>query len=124
MNLRLAAALAQLLLLLLMGVSDSSRGAEVGFVIADTLDAEGGSWVRENSPLQNPFGVDFDSKGNLCVVELGGGRVHRIDEDGEVTRIAGDGSKPYRGDGGPAIEAISGSTLVVSTLNGTPSGSR
>jgi sugar lactone lactonase YvrE len=55
--------------------------------------------------LKNPFGVDFDSNGNMYVVELGGGRVHRIDADGTLSRIAGDGSKSYTGDGGPAIDA-------------------
>jgi sugar lactone lactonase YvrE len=41
----------------------------------------------------------------MYVVELGGGRVHRIDSAGQITRIAGDGSESYTGDGGPAAEA-------------------
>jgi sugar lactone lactonase YvrE len=83
----------------------SLRYAEVEFVVGDYMEAEGGSWTAEQSPLSNPFGIDFDSKGEMYVVELVGGRVHRIDSDKRVTRIAGDGSKSYAGDGGPADRA-------------------
>ena len=55
--------------------------------------------------LNSPFGVDFDAKGNMYIVELAGGRVHRLDTSGEFTTLAGDGSKSYRGDGGPAAKA-------------------
>lgn len=83
----------------------AADGAEVEFVVGGYMQSEGGSWDAERSPLKNPFGVDFDSKGNMYVVELGGGRVHRIDASGSLSRIAGDGSKSYTGDGGPAIDA-------------------
>ena len=55
--------------------------------------------------LQQPFGVDFDGKGNLYFVELTGHRVCKIDAQGEVTTIAGDGEKGDRGDGMPAAAA-------------------
>ena len=56
-------------------------------------------------PLSSPFGVDFDASGNMFIVELGGGRVHKFDSQGRLTTIAGDGSEGYAGDGGPAAEA-------------------
>ena len=83
----------------------SCHCAEVGFVIGDYMESEGGTWAASESPLKNPFGVDFDSAGNMYVVELAGGRVHRIDSDGKLTRIAGDGSESHQGDGGPASAA-------------------
>ena len=83
----------------------AADGVEVEFVVGGYMQSEGGTWDAAQSPLQNPFGVDFDSKGNMYVVELGGGRVHRIDTHGNLSRIAGDGSKSYTGDGGPAIDA-------------------
>jgi sugar lactone lactonase YvrE len=82
-----------------------SRGAEVQFIVGGYMHDEGGQWDPRSGVLKNPFGVEFDSLGNLYVVELEGGRVHRIDQQGQVTRIAGDGSKSYRGDGGPASDA-------------------
>ncbi len=85
--------------------SVSLRAADVEFVVGDYMEAEGGAWDAMQSPLSNPFGIDFDSNGNMYVVELVGGRVHRIDRDNRVTRIAGDGSKAYSGDGGTADRA-------------------
>jgi len=55
--------------------------------------------------LERPFGVDFDADGNMWIVELEGGRVHRLSAKGKFSTIAGDGSRSYRGDGGPAADA-------------------
>jgi len=55
--------------------------------------------------LNTPFGVDFDAAGNMYLVELAGGRVHKMDTAGVLSTIAGDGSKSYTGDGGPAAKA-------------------
>lgn len=55
--------------------------------------------------LESPFGIDFDKQGNMYIVELSGGRVHKLDTKGSLTTIAGDGSKDYTGDNGPAKNA-------------------
>jgi sugar lactone lactonase YvrE len=65
---------------------------------------EGGPLTTQPNPLKQPFGVDFDAKGNMWIVELGGGRVHQLAQ-GRLFQIAGDGSKSYKGDGGPAKDA-------------------
>ena len=64
----------------------------------------GGGEDGENVPatsarLGSPFGVDFDSAGNLYFVEIDGHRVCRIDPRGILTRIAGTGEKGFAGDG-------------------------
>ena len=71
-------------------------------VIGDSL-----AKVKNPQPdrLDSPFGVDFDEQGNMYVVELSGGRVHKLDPAGTLTTIAGDGSKSYTGDNGPAKDA-------------------
>lgn len=58
-----------------------------------------------DATVHAPFGVDFQPDGTLIVVELEGGRVHTLDPDGRFTTIAGDGSKSYKGDNGPARAA-------------------
>jgi len=50
--------------------------------------------------------VDFDSAGNMFIVELSGGRVHKISFDGTLTRLGGTGKKGGSGDGGPAGDAL------------------
>lgn len=59
----------------------------------------------EPGQLESPFGVDFDEQDNMYIVELEGGRVHKLDTAGQFTTIAGDGSKGYTGDGGQAKDA-------------------
>ena len=61
--------------------------------------------MTTSEPIKSPFGVDFDSQGNMVIVELEGGRIHRLSPNGNLTTIAGDGSKSYEGDGGPAAAA-------------------
>jgi sugar lactone lactonase YvrE len=73
------------------------------------LVAGGGTEV-ENVPatkakLIGPFGVDFDSAGNMYIVELTGDRVLRVDAKGTLTIVAGTGKKGTGGDGSTAREA-------------------
>lgn len=82
----------------LMGGTASA--GEVEFVVGDLMVAEGGTWDAKSSPLTSPFGVDFSSNGDLWIVELEGGRVHRLDTAGKLHHAGGDGTKSYKGDGG------------------------
>ena len=77
----------------------------VEFVVGDFLKSEGGTATPEDSPLIRPFGIDFDSQGRMYVVELEGGRIHRLTSGSELEVISGDGSKSYQGDGGPVRNA-------------------
>ena len=56
--------------------------------------------------LNNPFGVDFDSKGNMYLVELEGGRVYKMPPGGKCSVIGGNGKKGFAGDGGPVKSAV------------------
>lgn len=87
------------------GGAPRSTEQRVEFLVGDLLKQEGGTWEEKDSPLQRPFGVDFDSTGRMLIVELEGGRVFQRDAAGVLTQISGDGSRSYRGDGGPAAAA-------------------
>ena len=70
----------------------------------------GGGEAPEGSPaaqakLNSPFGVEFDSAGNLFFIEIDGHRLCRIDKSGILTRIAGTGKKGLAGDGGQPLAA-------------------
>jgi DNA-binding beta-propeller fold protein YncE len=58
----------------------------------------------DRADLASPFGVAFDSSGNLYFVEMKANRVGRIDADQRVS-IAGSGTKGSVGDGGSALRA-------------------
>lgn len=46
-----------------------------------------------------------DAAGNLYIVDQSNQRVRRVDRDGVITTVAGNGIKGFTGDGGPAIRA-------------------
>jgi sugar lactone lactonase YvrE len=87
---------------LLICCADLANAQRSSVVIGESL-----AKVKNPEPgeLQSPFGVDFDQRGNMYIVELSGGRVHKLDVMGTLTTIAGDGSKGYTGDKGPAKKA-------------------
>ncbi len=55
--------------------------------------------------LWGPNGVAVDSAGNLYISDNGNGRIRRVDGEGIITTVAGNGMGGYGGDGGPAVEA-------------------
>src|SRR5437667_6971768 len=81
-------------------------------VRADHLVLVAGGGAKEDdaaaieTKLTAPFGVDFDGRGNLYLVEMAGGeRVRKMGPDGLLHVIAGTGTKGFAGDGGLGREA-------------------
>jgi len=95
------------------GIAIAQRSAVViGESLAKVKKPEAGQ-------LSSPFGLDFDRQGNMYIVELSGGRVHKFDTEGTLTTLAGDGSKGYAGDNGPASRAtFNGMHNVAATPDG------
>ena len=55
--------------------------------------------------LKYPFGIDLDKKGNLYIADRGNNRVRKVDAEGIITTVAGDGTHFFSGDYGPATRA-------------------
>jgi len=53
----------------------------------------------------SPEGIAVDDAGNLYLTDRGNIRVRRVDTNGIITSVAGNGNKGYSGDGGPAAQA-------------------
>ena len=59
----------------------------------------------EEAFLKFPFGITFDKKGNLYIADRGNSRIRKVDNNGIITTVAGNGLFASRGDYGPAINA-------------------
>ncbi len=55
--------------------------------------------------LNAPYKIYLDAAGNIYVTDCGNHRVRKINENGIITTIAGNGNKGFSGDGGLAIKA-------------------
>lgn len=55
--------------------------------------------------LTSPWALAVDGAGNLYITEWLGYRIRKVDQQGIITTVAGNGSYGFSGDGGPATSA-------------------
>jgi sugar lactone lactonase YvrE len=67
------------------------------------FSGDGGQAI--NAQLYCPSGIAFDSSDNLYIADLGNARIRKVDSNGIITTIAGNGTQGFSGDGGQAIDA-------------------
>ena len=67
------------------------------------FSGDGGEATK--AELNNPFGVVRGPDGAIWFCEYGGQRIRRINQQGLIETVAGNGQKGYGGDGGPPLAA-------------------
>jgi RHS repeat-associated protein len=67
------------------------------------FNGDGGSATQTR--LSIPYGMAFDSDGNLYIADTGNNRIRRVSPDGVIRTVAGNGIRGSEGDGGPATQA-------------------
>ncbi|MES2693769.1 MAG: hypothetical protein V4773_09875, partial [Verrucomicrobiota bacterium] len=114
--------------LALLGAAAAVRAETIVMVAGGTEEQVGIAATR--AKLHEPFGAEFDAKGNLYIVEMAAGnRLLKMDARGMLTHVAGQRAAGDGGDGGPALEAKfngphniavlpDGNVLVGDTWNG------
>jgi sugar lactone lactonase YvrE len=78
--------------------------------IITTVAGNGGAILGDggaatNASLNGPNGVTMDAFGNLFIADSGNGRIRKVDTNGIITTVAGNGNYGYSGDGGAATNA-------------------
>lgn len=84
-------------------ISPDGRITTVAGTGARGYSGDGGPALE--AALDTPQGLALDASGNLYIADLGNHRVRRVDPEGRITTVAGNGEDGSAGDGGPAAEA-------------------
>ncbi|MBI6546909.1 MAG: hypothetical protein HY692_08950, partial [Cyanobacteria bacterium NC_groundwater_1444_Ag_S-0.65um_54_12] len=66
-----------------------------------------------SAQLNDPSGVAVDGAGNLYIADNFNRRIRKVDTNGIITTVAGNGEWGYSGDGGPATSAQLGGAAGV-----------
>ncbi len=94
------------ILILLLGYFPA---AYAGYTI-DTIAGSERGYSGDGGPataasLTRPTGIAIDNQGNIYIADRDNRRIRKIDSNGNITTVAGDGSENSTGDGGLAGEA-------------------
>ncbi len=71
----------------------------------ETNGYSGDGGAATNASLDTPTHVAVDASGNLFIADWDNYRVRKVDTNGLISTVAGNGTNGYSGDGGPATNA-------------------
>jgi serine/threonine protein kinase, bacterial len=98
----------------------SNKGIITTFAGTGVDGFKGDLGSAKKAQISKPFGLAIDKKGNLYIADRGNNRVRKINPQGIITTVAGDGGFFFMGDNGPAYQAsIAGPTGVAVDDDGT-----
>lgn len=78
-----------------------------------TQDSTGDGGPAAQAQFRFPVDIAIDRSGNIYVAEAEGRRVRKIDQNSQITTVAGTGVEGFSGDGGPAAQAQLGFPLAI-----------
>jgi sugar lactone lactonase YvrE len=82
-----------------------------GIPSAAGYDGDGG--LATSAHLNDPIGLTLDSVGNLYIADVFNNVIRKVDTNGIITTVAGQGTAGYSGDGGLATNAELNNPLAV-----------
>ncbi len=90
---------------------DASTGTITTVAGTGTGGYNGDGILATNAQLKKPFDVAVDTQGRVYISDQDNLRVRRIETDGTITTVAGNGNNTETGDGGQATSAGLGSSI-------------
>jgi len=89
------------------GPGSLERGEVQTVAGSGTSGYSGDGGPADKAQLNQPFGVCFNSKGEMLIADCGNHCIRKVDlkHANTITTIVGTGKKGYTGDGGPAFKA-------------------
>jgi RHS repeat-associated protein len=88
-----------------MGQSGRQLSVVVGRTDVFSIGYGGDNGPADNAQFSVLNDIAFDSKGNMYLSDSDNYRIRRVNRDGIVETVAGNGISKFSGDGGPATEA-------------------
>ena len=89
--------------------NDRIRKVDVNGIITTVagirLGYSGDGGPATSALLNNPGAVAVDAAGNLYIADSGNSRIRKVDTNGIITTVAGNGTAGFAGDGGAATSA-------------------
>jgi hypothetical protein len=82
-----------------------------------TAGYSGDGGPATSAEMSFPFGLSMDSAENLYIADIGNSAIRKVDINGIITTVAGNGSFGYTGDGGSALAAQLGNPVGVAADN-------
>ena len=82
-----------------------TNGIITSFAGNGTNGYSGDGGVATNANLGDPNSVAVDTSGNLFIGDIFNYRIRKVDTNGIITTVAGNGTNSYSGDGGAATNA-------------------
>lgn len=73
--------------------------------VVNTCGYNGDGIGATSAQLNVPYGVAFDSSGNMVIADNGNSRVREVNTSGTISTVVGNGTFGYTGDGGSATAA-------------------
>ena len=83
----------------------STSGIYTTIAGTGTYGYSGDGGPATSAQLKNPFYIIMDSSGNTFIADSYDNRIRKVDANGIITTIAGNGTNGFSGDGGAAINA-------------------
>lgn len=93
-----------------LGMGGSKSTSDVASVISTSAGGVRGYFGDDgpalDAKLSSPYGFALSPDGGYYIADSYNNRIRRVDPDGVITTVAGNGDRGYSGDGGPAVEAM------------------